>query len=263
MLKSVLLFFALASSSAFACKTDQIYIKRETSLNLKSKEGKLKTLLEQNQILGLPFSFNSKAACVDRKGKLSSAVVRSSNELKNEFVVGFPESKFKKIKGEDYHYAIINHNSSNSVIDILSVTCVQEEVLFADSTSFDLTNLDRERPVFLDHIAINMFIATGSVAQNLKSLFQLPESFKPFVKDESIIETESINQLQQPSVITGGSISFPGQKYNTVSSSMLGRALCQKNVIKKLAPYLVNSKNPTFEQSYFEVEIKNNIMIIK
>lgn len=264
-MKNIILFALVFSLSQpiFACKLDQLMIKRETSLNLKFKEGKLKSLLEQDQTLSLPFRYEGKSACVDRKGKLKSTVVRSSNELKNEFVVGLPESKFKKAKGNDFHYAILDHQSNSSVIEVVSVTCVENQVLFADSISFDLMNLDRTRPVLLDNIGISMFIATGGAAQNLSQLFSLPRNFSNLVSNTAVVQQDEFQTLSQPAVITGSQISLPGQKYNVFSSSMIAQKLCNPEMLKVLSPYLVGNKNPTFEQSYFEISLKNNILLIK
>jgi len=234
-------------------------IMRNTSISLKKKEGKLKSMLAQDQTFGLPFSYQGKSGCVDRTGKLSSVVVKNGDKVSREVVVGFPETKFKKIKGHDHHYAILDSKEGVDSLHLLTVTCVEQEVLFADSIVLNLLDLQRAPAKDLESIQISMMIATGSAAHHLSSHFKLSDVFTSLLDTNYSSEASSLNK---PSVITSSSFGLPGQNYFSVSSSMVAKELCRTNNLSNLEQFSVSTGNPSFSNSHFNIEYKNNLLFI-
>lgn len=256
----VIFFIAIVFSfNTYACRTDSISIVRNTSISLKKKEGKLKSILSQDQVFGLPFSFEGKSGCVDRTGKLSSVIIKNDDQYSREVVIGFPESKFKKIKGQDHHYAVLENQNGNDNLHLLTTTCIDQEVLFADSMILSLKDLQNQPAKDLNNISINMMIATGSAAYNLRSHFILSDVFSSLIESS---EAQSSNLLHKPSVITSSSIGLPGQQFFSVSSSMIAKDLCRNQNLINLEQFAVSPANPSFKNSSFKIQYKNNLLLL-
>jgi len=258
-LKAIFFLALFFSFNTYACRTDSISIVRNTSLSLKKKEGKLKSMLSQDQVFGLPFSYLGKRGCVDRTGKLSSVVIKTDDKVSREVVVGFPETKFKKIKGRDHHFAILDSKEGVESLHLLTVTCVEQEVLFADSIVLNLIDLQKSPARDLESIQINMMIATGAAAHHLSSHFKLSDIYSSLLE---VNQSTEFSGLDKPSVITSSSIRLPGQSYFSVSSSMAAKDLCQTNNLKNLEQFSASPTNPSFANSRFNIEYKNNLLLI-
>ena len=236
-----ILLILLSITTAFACRNDQLSVRRSTGIGAGSNGNSSGSA---NQKVNVPVLFNGKWGCWEQEGGLSFDVKEKSRTM----TVVIPKSKFEDLPGRTTSYATLQKNIDGSLwMDIATFVCLGSHVISAETFSGGVANA---RALQNMDVQVSTVFATGVAAGNLNRQraelarrlgrkTELPGDLEEYFDQHYSGEWSHLEkyELFVPSIYLSASMNTPlsnlSASYNTI---VLTKSACSPEFEQVMAP---------------------------